>query len=144
MTTAASGCPSRTPSHTPTTSTPTLCLWGHTHPLTHSPIYSPTHSCCYDALLTVCPGASWGGGGVQGGGSERDFICTQGPLNNTMADFWRMVWEQNVRIIVMVTALRHKDTVRTCVCVCDDVSPPKQVHKCPQRHFSIGQRSIIV
>ncbi|XP_076022652.1 receptor-type tyrosine-protein phosphatase V-like [Genypterus blacodes] len=48
---------------------------------------------------------------VPGGGSERDFICTQGPLHNTMADFWRMVWEQNVRIIVMVTALRHKDIV---------------------------------
>nr|XP_020441079.1 receptor-type tyrosine-protein phosphatase beta-like [Monopterus albus] len=48
---------------------------------------------------------------VPGGGSERDFICTQGPLHNTMADFWRMVWEQNVRIIIMVTALRHKDTV---------------------------------
>ncbi|XP_044208009.1 receptor-type tyrosine-protein phosphatase V-like [Thunnus albacares] len=48
---------------------------------------------------------------VPGGGSERDFICTQGPLHNTTADFWRMVWEQNVRIIVMVTALRHKDIV---------------------------------
>lgn len=48
---------------------------------------------------------------VPGGGSERDFICTQGPLHHTMADFWRMVWEQNVRIIVMVTALRHKDIV---------------------------------
>uniref|UniRef100_A0A3B5AKV8 protein-tyrosine-phosphatase n=1 Tax=Stegastes partitus TaxID=144197 RepID=A0A3B5AKV8_9TELE len=58
---------------------------------------------------------------VPGGGSERDFICTQGPLPGTMADFWRMVWEQNVRIIVMVTALRHKDIVRRtpslCVCV---------------------------
>ncbi|KAG7267374.1 hypothetical protein CRUP_030028 [Coryphaenoides rupestris] len=48
---------------------------------------------------------------VPGGSSERDFICTQGPLRNTMADFWRMVWEQNVSIIVMVTALRHKDMV---------------------------------
>ncbi|XP_068198326.1 receptor-type tyrosine-protein phosphatase V-like isoform X2 [Antennarius striatus] len=48
---------------------------------------------------------------VPGGGSERDFICTQGPLSNTTADFWRMVWEQNVRIIVMVTALRYKDIV---------------------------------
>uniref|UniRef100_UPI003AAB7A26 receptor-type tyrosine-protein phosphatase V-like n=1 Tax=Centroberyx gerrardi TaxID=166262 RepID=UPI003AAB7A26 len=55
---------------------------------------------------------------VPGGGSERDFICTQGPLHNTMADFWRMVWEQNVRIIVMVTALRHKDTV-----LCDKYWP---------------------
>ncbi|KAG7228218.1 hypothetical protein INR49_013381 [Caranx melampygus] len=48
---------------------------------------------------------------VPGGSSERDFICTQGPLQNTMADFWRMVWEQNVRIIVMVTALRDKGAV---------------------------------
>ncbi|CAI5647892.1 receptor-type tyrosine-protein phosphatase V [Oreochromis niloticus] len=48
---------------------------------------------------------------VPGGGSERDFICTQGPLPNTIADFWRMVWEQNVRIVVMVTALKHKDIV---------------------------------
>ncbi|XP_034551999.1 receptor-type tyrosine-protein phosphatase V-like [Notolabrus celidotus] len=55
---------------------------------------------------------------VPGGGSERDFICTQGPLHSTMADFWRMVWEQNVRIIVMVTALKHKDTV-----LCDKYWP---------------------
>nr|XP_020485270.1 receptor-type tyrosine-protein phosphatase V-like [Labrus bergylta] len=55
---------------------------------------------------------------VPGGGSERDFICTQGPLPNTMADFWRMVWEQNVRIIVMVTSLKQKDTV-----LCDKYWP---------------------
>ncbi|XP_020778053.2 receptor-type tyrosine-protein phosphatase beta-like isoform X2 [Boleophthalmus pectinirostris] len=48
---------------------------------------------------------------VPGGGTERDFICTQGPLPHTVADFWRMVWEQNVQIIVMVTALRHKDII---------------------------------
>ncbi|XP_029974537.1 receptor-type tyrosine-protein phosphatase V-like isoform X2 [Salarias fasciatus] len=62
---------------------------------------------------------------VPGGGSERDFICTQGPLPNTTADFWRMVWEQNVRIIVMVTALRHKDIV-----LCDKYWPlePGTVH----------------
>ncbi|XP_029363253.1 receptor-type tyrosine-protein phosphatase V-like isoform X1 [Echeneis naucrates] len=48
---------------------------------------------------------------VPGGGSERDFICTQGPLHNTTIDFWRMVWEQNVRIIVMVTSLREKEIV---------------------------------
>ncbi|XP_026188773.1 receptor-type tyrosine-protein phosphatase eta-like isoform X2 [Mastacembelus armatus] len=58
---------------------------------------------------------------VPGGGSERDFICTQGPLQSTMADFWRMVWEQNVRIIVMVTALKYKDIV-----LCDRYWPLEQ------------------
>ncbi|XP_061760229.1 receptor-type tyrosine-protein phosphatase epsilon-like isoform X3 [Nerophis ophidion] len=51
---------------------------------------------------------------VPGGGSERDFICTQGPTQNTIVDFWRMVWEQNVRVIVMVTAVKHKD-IRDCL-----------------------------
>lgn len=58
---------------------------------------------------------------VPGGSSERDFICTQGPLRNTIADFWRMVWEQNVRIIVMLTALRQKDMV-----LCDQYWPLDQ------------------
>ncbi|XP_061634992.1 receptor-type tyrosine-protein phosphatase V-like isoform X1 [Phyllopteryx taeniolatus] len=52
---------------------------------------------------------------VPGGGSERDFICTQGPMRDTIDDFWRMVWEQNVKIIVMVTSLRHRDLV-----LCDE------------------------
>ncbi|XP_041711751.1 receptor-type tyrosine-protein phosphatase V isoform X2 [Coregonus clupeaformis] len=57
----------------------------------------------------------------QGGCTERDFICTQGPLRSTMADFWRMVWEQNVRIIVMVTALTQKYMV-----LCDEYWPMAQ------------------
>ncbi|EGG17584.1 protein-tyrosine phosphatase 1 [Cavenderia fasciculata] len=34
---------------------------------------------------------------------DRQYICTQGPLQNTIADFWRMVWENESYIIVMLS-----------------------------------------
>ncbi|RXM98725.1 Receptor-type tyrosine-protein phosphatase beta, partial [Acipenser ruthenus] len=45
---------------------------------------------------------------VPGCNSRREYIATQGPLPGTKDDFWKMVWEQNVHNIVMVTQCLEK------------------------------------
>lgn len=40
---------------------------------------------------------------------ERTMIATQGPKSNTVVDFWRMIFQYRVPLILMATALREKD-----------------------------------
>lgn len=34
---------------------------------------------------------------------KKNYIATQGCLQNTISDFWRMVFQENSRVIVMTT-----------------------------------------
>jgi protein tyrosine phosphatase len=50
---------------------------------------------------------------IQGYTRKGTFIATQGPLPQTINDFWRMVAEKDVHVIVMLTQLEEKGKVRT-------------------------------
>uniref|UniRef100_A0A8C6PP97 Receptor-type tyrosine-protein phosphatase F n=1 Tax=Nothobranchius furzeri TaxID=105023 RepID=A0A8C6PP97_NOTFU len=49
---------------------------------------------------------------IDGYRKQNAYIATQGPLPETLCDFWRMVWEQRTCTIVMMTHLEEKSRIK--------------------------------
>ncbi|KAK6169340.1 hypothetical protein SNE40_020413 [Patella caerulea] len=43
---------------------------------------------------------------------SKEYIATQGPLPDTINDFWKMIWHEKVSIIVMLTSLKEGHTLK--------------------------------
>jgi len=81
--------------------------------------------------------------------SSKAYIACQAPLESTTDDFWRMIWEQNCGVIVMLTGLREGNRIKA-----DQYWPEQgQVKKygnilvCNKNTFTLGSfivRSLLV
>ncbi|XP_040576038.1 tyrosine-protein phosphatase non-receptor type 9 [Lepeophtheirus salmonis] len=70
---------------------------------------------CFDhtrvRLVKDCDGSNYiNANFVDGFRQPRAFISTQGPLTHTFTAFWQMIWEQDIRVVVMTTKTmeRHR------------------------------------
>ncbi|XP_027557612.1 receptor-type tyrosine-protein phosphatase eta [Neopelma chrysocephalum] len=58
---------------------------------------------------------------IPGYNSKKAFIAAQGPLPNTIDDFWEMIWEKNIYSIVMLTKCMEQARTK-----CEQYWPDKQ------------------
>lgn len=57
-------------------------------------------------------------------------IATQGPLQETISDFWQMVFQRKVKVIVMLTELKEGDQVRASASHQGIKGPPRAKKHC--------------
>ncbi|KFO96750.1 Receptor-type tyrosine-protein phosphatase eta, partial [Calypte anna] len=58
---------------------------------------------------------------IPGYNSKKAFIAAQGPLSNTIDDFWRMIWEKKIYSVVMLTKCVEQARTK-----CEQYWPDKQ------------------
>ena len=46
---------------------------------------------------------------IKGGPLFNEFIVTQAPMDNTIGDFWRMVWQEKVPYVFMLSSRKEAD-----------------------------------
>ncbi|XP_053204287.1 tyrosine-protein phosphatase 69D-like isoform X2 [Panonychus citri] len=49
---------------------------------------------------------------VEGYKGRKLYICAQGPVEKTVTDFWRMIYEQKVSVIVMLTGIEEHGKIK--------------------------------
>ncbi|XP_022240528.1 tyrosine-protein phosphatase 69D-like [Limulus polyphemus] len=49
---------------------------------------------------------------VEGYKNRKTFICAQGPLDRTVTDFWKMIWEHKVTVVVMLTGVEEHGKIK--------------------------------
>ena len=49
---------------------------------------------------------------LQGYNRKKEYIATQGPLPDTVGDFWRLIWDYKIPSVVMLTNLMEKMKVK--------------------------------
>ena len=74
---------------------------------------------------------------VKASRSNRRYIATQAPIPATFQDFWKLVWEQDVRVVVMLTAEREGGQVKSHAYWNSENHGPFRVKKLSERIVSL-------
>ncbi|XP_062577033.1 uncharacterized protein LOC134238932 isoform X2 [Saccostrea cucullata] len=60
---------------------------------------------------------------IDGPNRKKEYIAAQGPKQNTLGDFWAMLWQENITTVVMLTNLREGEKIK-----CTQYWPDKDKH----------------